>query len=421
MDKNEIDDKAIEDIANEELDIINKDLESESLLEKEKASNDPEVGITDDLIIKAGALSGSVTLTEKEKKAYDKKKEILSKKNVIVNIKAARESKRLLQGKKKRSGAINDLVDNTNCYCRVCMKVKQSEVFSESFDSLLDKNGFLSVCSDCIVELYAKLIQTEFTLEKTLLRLCRALNIEYSEKAIDLTKDLIHRIEVKKRKPKNIFGIYTKALFLSKGGMSAKSGSKRDWTFVEPKNLVEIINNSDYMDNKEYYEAMWGKGKHPEEYMFLENELSEWQKTHKSDTKAEQVLLKEICHKELEVDKARTESKPVGNLVKELQDLMKTASVDPSKANNNSLGKTQDTFSSFIKTIEENEPCEYYKDKKLFSDFDNIAWYFDKYITRPLKNFITSSRDFNVDENDEFTEEDEDFTLEDLKTQESQE
>ena len=76
---------------------------------------------------------------------------------------------------------------------------------------------------------------------------------------------------------------------------------------------------------------------------------------------------------------------------------MRTASVDPAKANMASSGKSLDTFSAFIKTIEETEPAEYYKDKALFKDFDNINFYFEKYVRRPLKNFVTGSRDFNVD------------------------
>jgi hypothetical protein len=111
--------------------------------------------------------------------------------------------------------------------------------------------------------------------------------------------------------------------------------------------------------------------------------------------------LKEICHVELKIRKARIEDKSTASLVKELQDLMKTANVDPAKASLANAGKSQDTFSSFIKTIEENEPADFYKDKDLFKDFDNLDWYFKKYVTRPLKNFIQiGSRDFDVSDND---------------------
>ena len=88
-------------------------------------------------------------------------------------------------------------------------------------------------------------------------------------------------------------------------------------------------------------------------------------------------------------------------MVKELQDLMKTASLDPAKASAINSGKSQDTFGGIVKLIEEAEPAEHYKDKELFKDYDNIVLYFYNYVTRPLKNFITGSRDFSLAEKEE--------------------
>ena len=157
----------------------------------------------------------------------------------------------------------------------------------------------------------------------------------------------------------------------------------------------------------------WGDNYEYEDYIYLEKELAEWKKTHKADTKAEEMLLKEICHKSLEIRKSRERNGNSADLVKQLQDLMKTAAVDPSKTSSIGAGKSQETFSAFIKTIEETEPAEYFKDKELFKDFDNLDFYFKKYLTRPLKNFITQSRDFNVSSEED--EEELDFdTIEDL-------
>ena len=96
-------------------------------------------------------------------------------------------------------------------------------------------------------------------------------------------------------------------------------------------------------------------------------------------TKAEETLLKEICYKGLEIRNARTQGRSPGSLVKEYQELMKTANVDPAKTAIAGSGKARDTFSEFIKTIEQNEPADYYEDQKLFKDFDNIDFYFKKY------------------------------------------
>lgn len=48
-----------------------------------------------------------------------------------------------------------------------------------------------------------------------------------------------------------------------------------------------------------------------------------------------------------------------------------------------------------IETIEKYTPAEYYKNKKLFKDFDGIGDYAERHILRPLKNlmFGTEERD----------------------------
>jgi hypothetical protein len=169
-----------------------------------------------------------------------------------------------------------------------------------------------------------------------------------------------------------------------------------------------VLSESDFefqRDNEDlaYY---WGTGLNEEDYAYLEKELSEWKKTHRCDTKAEESLLREICLTALAIRKERAAQHSPKSLVKDLQDLMKTASVDPAKTAQANSGKSLDTYSSFIKIIETKEPAEYYKDKMLFRDFDKLDKYFKDYVTRPLKNFVTQSRDFNVE-----VEEDSDETL----------
>ena len=45
-----------------------------------------------------------------------------------------------------------------------------------------------------------------------------------------------------------------------------------------------------------------------------------------------------------------------------------------------------------IEEIEKYTPAEYYKDKKLFKDTDEIGNYWERFIKRPLKNLILGSK-----------------------------
>jgi len=136
-----------------------------------------------------------------------------------------------------------------------------------------------------------------------------------------------------------------------------------------------------------------------------------WSESHSINTESERVLLKLICIKELEIDKAIAVGSGSGTLLKEFQELLKTSGLNPSSAVAAGTNKAQETWGNFVKMIEETEPAEYYKDDSLFKDFDGINEYWQKFVVRSIKNFITGSKDFNLEssvddyEDDSFTDE----------------
>jgi len=294
----------------------------------------------------------------------------------------------------------------SSCYCRKCQSEKPVKDFFNATDTYLDSNGKFSICKDCINDIYDKVYAVENSINKTLYRLCKILNVFYSDSVVDMVISHGNKTASRGLTP-SLFGLY-----ISKLMTFGKENGITEFTFSENVN-INVQNPEDGMDdNDEDKEEMiqnWGENLAYEDYVFLEREFDGWTKTHKCDTWAEQSLLRELCHLELVIRKTRLKGESTGNLVKQKQDLMKTASVDPAKASLAGSGKSQDTFSAFVKTIEANEPAEYYKaeDRQLFKDFDNIDFYFKKYVTRPLSNFCGLTRDFNVtdiedDSDDEF-------------------
>ena len=281
------------------------------------------------------------------------------------------------------------------CYCRRCMEMKPPKLFYEATDTYLDRNGKLSVCIDCVDDIFGKTYAQEGDFGKTIYTLCKILNVKYDEKAVENTISNIRTLEQKGKPIGNIFGYYKTKLM----GYGILIG-EGNLTFTEPTKITMDTNVSVDTPDAKYLDRFWGKGLSIEDYEYLEEQLSEWKQTHKSDTKAEITLLKEICFRQLEIRKSREQNNSVDNDVKVLQDLMKTASVDPAKSTLAGSGKSNETFSAFIHTIEQNRPAEYYKNKELFKDFDNVDWYFKKYVTRPLENFVKGTRDFDVSEDD---------------------
>jgi len=286
----------------------------------------------------------------------------------------------------------------TEAWCRRCMKMLPAKRFHTSYNHELDKNGLLSVCKPCVDDLFDRIFSVENNLDRAILNLCRKLDICFSELAVEATRKHVATSAAKSVDIKNPFGIYKAKLASYARGFSG--GDMTDLTFVEPsREVIErtIINE---IPDIEAMRIFWGSGLQDEDYDFLEKEMARYKRTHKCDTATEESLLRQICFAELDIRSARAGGQPSASAVKLLQDLMKTASVDPAKTAIAGAGKSHDTFSAFIKTIEENEPAEYYEDKKLFADYDNIDYYFKKYILLPIKNFVIGSRDFALDGTD---------------------
>lgn len=55
----------------------------------------------------------------------------------------------------------------------------------------------------------------------------------------------------------------------------------------------------------------------------------------------------------------------------------------------NSLNSEDACWGCFVRDVEQYTPADLYKSPKLFEDVDGIKDYFERFIVRPFKNFIT--------------------------------
>lgn len=292
-------------------------------------------------------------------------------------------------------------------YCRKCQNLKKEKYFYKAVDLEIDSNGRFSVCRECIDEMYGKVLESEFgSIQKTVLYMCKKLNVKYDEGTIE---SAIKQIDSLKIDPKKFFGVYRSKL-LNVARSSSDSGVDLTYSdnpiinMGEEYNLYEGFSPSEL----ESLKSFWGFVFSNDEISILEQKYMRWSESHSIDTESERVLLKLICIKELEIDKAIAIGSSTTVLLKEFQELLKTSGLNPSSATLAGTNKAQETWGNFVKMIEETEPAEYYKDDNLFKDYDKIDEYFKKYVVRPLKNFITGTKDFNIETEQDYI--DDDFT-----------
>jgi hypothetical protein len=288
-------------------------------------------------------------------------------------------------------------------YCRKCEKTLPLEKFFEATNPFLDSNGYLSVCKDCCNGIYYHYYSIYSDIKKSIQLTCQDLDVRFSIKALEQAQSQIDKLLSNGKKADAVFGTYkSKLSSTTKKNESMDCFRYKDSDCSTTKNKIIIEDLETDFDDGEIDDDLllfWGKGFSFEDIVFLEAELSNWKQTHKCDNQAEITLLKEICIKILAIRTKREKSESASNDLKELQDLMKTASVDPAKANAASAGKSHDCFGLWVKDIEQFKPAEWYEKQEKYQDMDGFIPYIKNYIVRPIENFLTGIRNFFVDDN----------------------
>lgn len=284
----------------------------------------------------------------------------------------------------------------TESYCRRCMKNKKPTEFYKATDRELDSNGLFSVCKQCILELYDVHYLVERTLDKTILKLCRILNIIYDPAAVDSVRNQINNAQGGTRKIPNAFSIYVMRL----GSMYARGkGMESQEDFDMTFNGVSQ-DEVDRMDSElATPDAFWGDKYSPDQLDFLEREYANFKMSYSPDAHADVVLLKRVCKKLLAIREEEDSSgKNVGNLEKQLMALMKELAISPAHASAASGGKSIDAFGVWVADIEKTKPAEWLAEdgRELHFDVDNVHEYYENYVARPIRNYLTGTSNFNL-------------------------
>lgn len=295
-----------------------------------------------------------------------------------------------------RSRRILSPNEEQKIYCRKCQKTKHESNFYTAVDLFLDSNGKMSVCRQCVNEMYDSFYKTEQDVGRTILKMCRILNVRFDTLAVDAVEQQIATMKERGKTLSGVFGSYKSKLVVTQSGKIGEKNSEPDLTYYEPpQEVVEETLSIDDEKDLEYFENKWGTGLTMPDYLFLESEYSDFERSTKLDTHAEEIFVKEICYIRNSIRKKREEGMSISGDLDVLTKLMKSSALTP--AQQSSSGKSVDTFGNWIKDIETMTPAEWYDDQEKYRDMDGIEKDLED-IKRSIKNFITDSRDFTSTE-----------------------
>ena len=284
-----------------------------------------------------------------------------------------------------------------NCRCGKCGKPFQQRYFYKTNSSILSNNGFMPICKDCVSERYELFVMEYHDSKKAMQRMCMALDIYYSDAVYAMCNDkdgvvsisqYIQKTNMVQHKGKTFEtsleeGFY----FTGDGGIGLGLAEDDGEPQVNPK-LIE----------------KWGSGFNYEDYDVLEKHYNYLKASNPRGDNNQEIFIIDLCYTKMQQLKAVKEGR-IDDYNKLTESYRKSFSQAGLKAVKETTDAEDFKFGVTAETIEKYTPAEYYKNKNLFKDHDNIGDYFTRFVLRPLRNLQHGSdeRDFEYfvkDEND---------------------
>lgn len=290
--------------------------------------------------------------------------------------------------------------DVYRCTCCGHKYKKQEGNFGRSKSPVYKgNNGYVSICRNCVAELYEQYVKFyDNNEDEAAERICQMTDM-YFDPDIWATSRKIS--ESRNGKSRNRISTYISRLNLRQAdGRSTYSDTLiRRWEAdVENAESVEEIVENEDIDIPEDVIRRFGVGFEAGEYDSMQYEYQDWVRRYgEPSDKRQEELYVSICFMKLNLRKllqkgdanigaaANSYKSQIDAATTEIEDRKKKAEAEKRLA----------PVGEMIRDIEEFCPAEYYKDKKLYVDFDHLKEYIQRFMTRPLRNLLTGSKELD--------------------------
>ena len=278
-------------------------------------------------------------------------------------------------------------------YCTACGKSfkKQDSNFCKSLSPLFaGNNGYVHICKKCTDKLYYNLVDYfSKNEEKAMDRMCQLFDWYYSDEIFAATRKIsADRSRVCAYPAKTNLPQY-----------EAKGKTYVDTIADRANNVIHSLDELDEMKadgqtgiTKVMFER-WGQVS-TKDIIALEDHYKMLKKQNPNCDNNQEIFIKDLCYTKLLQLKSFKDgnSGDFEKYTKLYRDTFKQAGL---KTIQETDASGEETLGVTLAVISQYTPEEYYKDKKLYKDFDGIGEYFSRFVLRPLKNLVlgTTERD----------------------------
>ena len=302
----------------------------------------------------------------------------------------------------------NNIVKGKKYKCSMCGNSwdTQKSHFSKSAHPKYQANdGYIEICNDCRDKYYKRLVDFYFGNEEHAIRhMCLEFGWVYHIDALVASRQIsADRSRISHYLAKKNLGQTARIGTTYFDSMKYEYNEKQD-EIVESKEQAKADGSSVSASAID----RWGIGFSELDYKILDDHYRMLKKNNPNCDNNQEIFIKSLCNINMLMSRALRDGDS-DKYVKLTEQYAKTFKQAGLKTVEEKDSSNDETFCMTLGFISEYTPEEFYKDKKLYADYDNLGEYIERHITRPMINLETGSNvrdhEYFVPDEDEYDEE----------------
>lgn len=304
--------------------------------------------------------------------------------------------------KAKKPVEIEPKIESDEVYrCTCCghKYTKQERNFNASRSPIYKgNNGYTSICKNCTTDLYNQYIDFfDKSEDDAMERICQITDMYFDEMAWIASR--------KTGQPNGRIGSYISKLNLnSNKGKNTYSDTLID-RWESQAESVDNIGDTEQLEKVAITEETmrrFGTGFNDGEYETLQYEYNTWvEKYGEPEDKRQEELYSMSAVLKLSFQRAvQLGTNNIGQIANTYKAFIEAATVEIEDRRQKKKEEIiLKPIGMLYRDIEMYCPAEFYKDKKLYADFDKLKEYFLRFLARPLRNLLTGSKELDKEFN----------------------
>lgn len=291
--------------------------------------------------------------------------------------------------------------------CCTCGESLLTSKFYKSYSSFYF-DSLLPICKDCFAHKFGEYAKTYKSNKMAMQRMCMMFDIYFDEEVFDkcdtddetVVGKYFRNMNRNQLKNKTFDNCIADGNFTLSGDRKRVKGAQV--AYVDEYGNVQDENPNERIDPKDV--ERWGIGFEAIDYKTMTNHYKMLKKANPNCDDTQEFFMGNLCQIYMQQSKALREKDT--KTYKEMSELyMKTHKESGLKTVRDTSEAKEFLTGVSIATIEKYTPAEFYKDQKLYKDFDGIGGIIKRFFTRPLKNlqFGTNEQDeeYSIQDGDE--------------------